>query len=561
MPPRRVIPERFERAAAWLGVLVLAVLVGALVGAGARDDASSALRLPYLAARSILRMLLAFVLSLTFAITYGYTAATSRRAAKVLLPLLDVLQSVPILGFFPAAVLFFVALFNGSILGLEAASVFLIFTSQSWNLAFGVYESISTIPRDTYDAGEVLGAAGWMRLRRVILPACVPKLVYNGIVSWAGGWYFVTASEIISANGKDLQLPGLGSYISLAASGGDVRGVLVGILVLVLAVLAFELLLWRPLQVWGERFKFESVRSTAHPRSRALDFYRLLRGTEGGLPDIPILKDVRLKPVRLHARMRNPRVLKAGRVVVAALFGALLFAVAALVGAALVRVLLAGVPSETASIPLALLASTLRLLVAYGITLAWTIPAAIFIARNEKASRILMPLTEVMASIPAVAFFPLILLLLVGVTGGLGVASILLVLTGMQWYLLFNLIAGARLVPADLLSAAEVQGVKGWLLWRRVMIPAMMPALVTGSITAWGGGWNALIVSEYQKYGGQSYHTFGIGYLIDKATFETPDPALLLLSVLSMVAFIYLINALFWKRMYRRAITKYQLEG
>ncbi|MEA3200344.1 MAG: NitT/TauT family transport system permease protein [Thermoplasmata archaeon] len=558
---RRIVPERFERAAAWLGVLVLAVTLGSLIGAGARPDAPEALSLPYLAARSILRMLLAFVLSLTFAITYGYTAATSKRAAKVLLPLLDILQSVPILAFFPAAVLFFVSLFNGSVLGLEAASVFLIFTSQSWNMAFGVYEAITTIPRDTWDAGEVLGAAGWMRLRRVILPACVPKLVYNGIVSWAGGWYFVTASEIISTANGEIQLPGLGAFLSHAARAGDWAQVLLGTAVLVLAVLAFELAIWRPLQVWAERFKFESVRSTTQPRSRALDFYRLLRGAGGGLPRIPLLGSVNVKPVRLPARLRNPRVLKASRVALALAFAALLLGVAALLATALVKVLLAGVPAETTSIPLALLASTLRLSVAYAITLAWTVPAAIFIARNERASRILIPVTEVMASIPAVAFFPLILLLFIGLTGGLGFASVLLVLTGMQWYLLFNLIAGARQVPADLLSAAEIQGVKGILLWRRVMIPAMTPALITGSITAWGGGWNALIVSEFVQWRGTSYHTFGIGYLIDKAVYETRDPGLLLLSVLSMVVFIYAINALLWRRLYRRAVTKYSLEG
>lgn len=548
---------RQKRRASFAVVAAACLLLLLVVLLSHNADDASLWSLPYLAARSVLRMVIAFALSTVFAIVYGYTAATSKRAGRVLLPLLDILQSVPILGFFPAAVLFFVGLFRGSILGLELASVFLIFTSQCWNMAFGVYEAITTMPMEAKDAADVVGARGWMRVKRVTIPATIPKLVYNGIVSWAGGWYFVTASEIISTNTRNTVLPGLGSFLFRAGVAGDLTRLGAGIAVLVVVVVLFEFLLWRPMQVLAERFKFESVRSTVKPRSMALEFYHDLRRPQ---PSIPILAS----PVRLPprpARRERKGLLRATRLTLTVAFAAAFLFLVGLLAYNLVLVLLKPLPGETASIPLAMLASTLRLLIAYLITLAWTVPAAIYIARHEKASRFLLPLTEVLASMPAAALFPLIVLLLVGPSGGLMLPSILLVLTGMQWYLLFNLIAGARLIPNDLLAAAEIQGVKGWLLWKRVLLPGMMPALVTGSITAWGGGWNALIVSEYVHFGSSTYHTFGIGYLLDKATFETHDGALLLLSVLAMVAFIYALNLAFWKPVYRKVMAKYRLEG
>lgn len=534
-----------------------AMALAALVALSSVSSPEGLGRLPYLASRSVARMVLAFALSTVFAIVYGHTAATSRRAARVMLPLLDVLQSVPILAFFPAAVLFFVSLFHGSPWGLEAASVFLVFTSQSWNMAFGVYEAISTLPLETRDAADVMGAKGWMRLRRVILPACVPKLVYNGIVSWAGGWYFVTASEIISTNSGNATLPGLGSFILTAGERGDLRALGAGLGVLILVVLLFEFLLWRPLQVWAERYKFEAVRAGTQPTSRALAFYRRMAPRPAATRPAT---GARLRRAPRPPRPDHERALGVVRAALAVFFGALFLAAVGFLGYALLGVLSHPLPLEAASIPLALLASTGRLLAAYAITVAWTVPAAILIGRSDRASRILMPLTEVLASLPAAALFPLIVLVLVGVTGSLGLPSILLVLTGMQWYLLFNLIAGARQIPNDLLSAADLYGVKGWLRWRRVILPAMMPALVTGSITAWGGGWNALIVSEYVQFGDRTYRTFGIGELIDTATFERHDTALLLLSVLAMVAFIYAINVAFWRPVYRRAMGKYRLE-
>lgn len=558
---RRLLPQRYERAAAWTGIALLALLLAASIAWGTRAGAPQGATLLYLASRSLLRMVAAFFVSVTFALVYGYSAATSPRAAKILLPVLDVLQSVPILGFFPVAVLFFISLFHGSVVGLELASVFLIFTSQAWNMAFAVYESIATLPAETSDASAVLGVSGWLRVKRVLLPCTVPKLVYNGIFSWAGGWYFVTAAEVISANDKDIVLPGLGSFIFERSEAGDVGGLMLGIGVLISAVLVFELLLWRPLQVFAERFKFDGSRSGAPLKSSTLRFYRFLRGGKRIRLALPSMAPLAARIPAVIRRRPSDRVVRALRLVATWGFAALLLGAVGLLAVATVNALLRPLSSDVVSIPLALLASAARLTVAYLITLAWSVPLAIYIARNEKASRAILPLTEILASVPAAALFPLIIVLVVLPTGGLGLGSIILLMTGMQWYLLFNLIAGARSIPSDLLAAAEVHGVKGWMLWKRVYLPGMMPSLLTGSVTAWGGGWNALIISEYLNFGGAKYHVFGAGYLIDKASFELHDAGLLLLSILAMVLFIYAVNAVFWKPLYRRAITRYRLEG
>ncbi|MHB8606530.1 MAG: ABC transporter permease subunit, partial [Thermoplasmatota archaeon] len=261
------------------------------------------------------------------------------------------------------------------------------------------------------------------------------------------------------------------------------------------------------------------------------------------------------------ARSLRAPTLRGLRYLAAAAFAALALFLLGTLAAAVASAVTRPLPTDVRFIPLALLASTLRLLVAYVIALAWTIPAAIYIARNERAAKVLLPTAEVLASIPAIAIFPLIILVFFTFTRGLDIPSIALVLTGMQWYLLFNLIAGARSLPPELSECASIFGVKGFLYWRRVIVPAMLPSLVTGSITAWGGGWNALIVSEYVQYRGDTLHAFGIGDFIGRATFDSHDTTLLLFSVLAMVVYIYVLNRLVWKRLYARVLVKYKIEA
>src|SRR2546425_970684 len=456
------------------GIVVLAAIAVAILNPQA---AFNAIQLPLFALFSTTRMVLAYLLSLVFAITYGATAAANKRAAVIMLPVLDVLQSVPILGFFPAALVFFVVTFQGSPIGIELAVIFLIFTSMAWNMAFGVYESLTTIPVDLEAATASFGLRGMLRFRLLALPAAIPKLVYNSILSWSNGWFFLVASETFTAFGGTFTRPGLGSFITNAGIAGDNTGIALGVGVLAAVVLALDTFAWRPLGVWSERFGVETTR------------HEVPRGAS----------------------------------------------------------------------------SFIRLALAYVIALAWTIPLAAWIGRNPRGSRYVTPVLEVAASLPATALLPIIVGFALFATASLGPAAelsaVLIALFSMQWYLLFNLIAGVRGIPEDLDEAARSFGLRGKAYWRGVLLPAMVPSLLTGSITAWGAGWNALIVSEYIPFLNPPPHVSGLGYLLDIATFtKPPDNEMILLTILMMIVIVLAMNKLLWRPLYKRAAVKYRVE-
>lgn len=507
--------------------------------------------LPYYTASSLLRMSIAYFFALCFALSYGYVAATNTRARKFMLPVLDILQSVPILGFFPAAVLFFIGLIPGRP-GVEMAAVFLIFTSMAWNMAFGVYESLTTIPKELIEAADSFGVRGWQRLENLTLPACVPKLVYNSIVSWSAGWFFLVASEIISAGSGTYKLPGLGSFLIDTTYSGKIALMLVGLSVLIIIILLLELFIWRPMQSWAEKYNYEYA---GEKRPREFIFnVKTIKQVFRFIFDVFSKITVSLY-IQFHKYKIIKTVLKFSGLLI--LFLSLAYIIYDLV-IFMVKLLL-NLPADAYSIPLAIAYSFLRLSAAYIICTLWTIPAAVYIVKNKKASSYLMPLMEVVASIPAIALFPAMIVIFIKY-GSLDIAAVILILLGMQWYLLFNLIAGVRSIPKDIDNAATSFGVKGKLYWKKVLLPAMFPSFITGSITAWGGGWNTLIVAEYIVFKGQEYHLFGIGYLLDKATFESPNSSMILLSVLGMTITIIFLNRLIWQPLYRRALAKYKFD-
>lgn len=524
---------------------------------------------------SFYRMVAAYALSFVFAISYGYAAASSKRAERLLLPVLDILQSVPVLGFFPVAVLFLVSLFKGSLLGVELAAIFLIFTSQAWNMAFGVYESLITIPPDLIDATASLGTSAWQRFKRLLFPACAPKLVYNSMLSWAGGWYFLIACEIIVLGPVKKELPGLGSYLIKSAAKGDVAGILLGLGAMVAIIVTMDVLLWRPLQVWADKFTYQYEYGPGAPRrtSSLLELVSSIAASGWTAPARHFLartKDTLASLLRaighLLGRHRWRAFLKklTGALKVVIWVGVVVglgLALASL-GAWLIRGAAEAFPlAEARAIPLAISLSFLRLLAAYVVALAWTIPVAVLIGRSEQASRLLTPVVEVAASVPATALFPLIVLFVIRVTGGsMDAASILLVLTGMQWYLLFNLIAGVRTIPRDLSRAVQSYGAKRRLYWKRLILPAIFPSLITGSITAWGGGWNALIVSEYLVFKGKTYTAFGIGMLLDKAVYGGGGTRAIVIILLSMVLAVIFMNRLIWRPLYKLAVQRDKME-
>jgi len=514
--------------------------------------------LPVYAVFSLLRMVGAYIVSLAFAFVTGYFAATSPLARRFILPSLDILQSVPILGFFPAAVFFFIHLFRGSVLGIEAAAVFLIFTSQAWNLAFSVYESLVTIPEDISTAARTSGVGGIVRWRRLLLPACVPRLTYNSMLSWAGGWYFLIASEIITVGPRSYTLPGLGSYIGQSIADGVYWSAAAGIGALAVIIILLHIFVWSPLEYWSRRFRYEyASRTEAGPPPLALSL----------IQRAPLLR-------RTWVRVLNVAARGGGAVsahVSASLTGAwtkYLFGGVGLVAAIAIAwggigtaaQLVRPLPPEAAEIPAALCYSFFRLLVAYVISLAWTIPLAYWLSLSARRSARVLPVVQVLASMPATAFFPVIVAAVLALHLDLNVASVALVLTGMQWYLLFNVVAGAQAMPEDLRELAAASDVHGWLYLRRFFLPVAAPSLITGSLTGWGGGWNALIISEYLTVKGRTYAVEGIGSLLDRATYVKGDLQMITLTIVAMVVVISLINRFVWRRLYQRATQRYRLE-
>jgi NitT/TauT family transport system permease protein len=526
-------------------------------------------RLPYYAFCSYCRMLAAYAAALIFALVYGPTAASSRAAERVLLPAIDIAQSVPVVGFFPAAIYFFVAIAHGGRLGVELAAIFLIFTSMAWNMALGIFESVRTIPADSLEALEAFGASRWLRLRRLILPACVPKLVYNSILSWMAGWYFLIACEIITAGPAHYQLPGLGSFLMSAADKGRSGEMVAGLLVLLAVIVLMDAIVWQPLSNWAEKFRYEFAASSEPMRSLGvLDamsavgpaITRMMRSLLR-----PPLRSIRrafssTPPFNPAAHPGMVRAANYARIAVLTGFALLLVYAVADGMIALVRTLLEPWPAVSKSIPAATGLSILRLLAAYMISLAWTVPCAIAASESQRFARRLTPIAEIIGSIPATALFPLIVVFVIRITGGMNLASILLILTGMQWYLLFNLLAGVSQIPADLKEAARAFGLSRFATWRKLTIPSMIPSLLTGSITAWGGGWNALILSEYFVYRGQTYQVFGLGALLDNATYQTGSGVMILLTLLSMVLVVVLLNRLVWRRFYDIATERYKID-
>jgi NitT/TauT family transport system permease protein len=525
--------------------------------------------LPYYAFCSLMRMTAAYVLALMFSLVYGLLAASGRSWEHVMLPAIDIAQSVPVIGFFPAAIYFFVSLAHGSRFGVELAAVFLIFTSQAWNMALGVFESVRTLPNDSVEALDAFGATGWLRLKRLLLPACVPKLVYNSILSWVAGWYYLIACEIIAVGPAHYELPGLGSYLMKAADKGRTGELVAGLLTLLGIIIMMDGIVWQPLSEWAEKFRYEFAASSEPMRSLGMlaalgsvgpIMLQIFRGLVRPLLRVIHRTLASTAPFNIAQYPVLQRVWRATRIALTATVLTMLTMGIVEGTVALIRTLLQPWPAAVGQIPLATGASVLRLIAAYAISLAWTIPCAIAASESQRFARRLAPIAEIVGSMPATALFPLIVIFVIRVTGGMNLASILLILTGMQWYVLFNLLAGISQIPADLKEAARSFGLSRVATWRHLTLPAILPSLITGSITAWGGGWNALILSEYFVYRGTTYKVFGLGAMLDDATYQSGNGLMILLTLLSMVFVVLLLNRLVWRRLYDITTDRYRMD-
>jgi NitT/TauT family transport system permease protein len=551
-------------------LLVAATLVAALyglmhLGSLAPDNFATAGvdlgagHLPYYAARSVLRMLGAYVLSLLFTIVYGYPAAYNQRAARIMLPALDILQSIPVLSFMPSVVLALVALFPHSNLGPELASIILIFTGQAWNMTFSFIHSLQTIPADLREIADMVHMSRWQRFRYMEMPFAAVGLVWNSMMSWAGGWFFLMASEMFALGNKQFRMPGLGSYLMAAADAGAIHAVLLGVLTLVTVIVLLDQLVWRPVVAWADKFKVELIQTGAPPRSAILTILR--RSTAMEWLTLHVIRpadewlEMRLaRRRRAAAESRGSGPVQAVRYGLAAA-GALLVLLGIWRGGRLVLALPVSIVGDLA---LATGASFLRVLAATAIGLAWTIPAGVAIGMNQRLAAVLQPVTQILASIPATALFPVILMVLLRLPGGLNLAAVVLLMMGTQWYLLFNIIAGASSMPADLKEAATSLRLTGWAKWKTLILPAIFPQLVTGLVTASGGAWNATIVSEYVRFGGEVHATVGLGSMIARATAAENFPELLV-ATLTLALVVVGINRFVWRRLYTLAETRYTL--
>jgi NitT/TauT family transport system permease protein len=517
--------------------------------------------LPLYALYSVLRIGIAYFLSLAFTLAYGYVAAYNARAERFMVPLLDVLQSIPVLSFLPGVMLAMVALFPRRQLGVELGSILLIFTGQVWNMAFSFYSSLKSIPQEMREAARLYRFSGWQRFTQMEVPYSVIGLVWNSMMSVAGGWFFLMACEMFVLGKRDFRLPGLGSYLQTAASAGDTRAIVYGLVTMVTVIVLTDQLIWRPVVAWAQKFKFETVEAADTARSPVLTFVRrsqivdlLSRKTIAPLREALLLHFAREKSAEHAAASQTPLRRWLPVVIGVVLLGAALYLV--FQGGLLLAGLSRG---EVTSISKGLLATFLRVTGALVLGSLWTVPAGVAIGTHPRLARIAQPLAQIAASVPATALFPVVLLALLRVGGGMGIASMALLLLGTQWYLLFNVIAGASAIPTELVEACTVFRFNRWERWTKLILPAIFPYLVTALVTASGGAWNASIIAEYFHLQGHVYSTVGLGALISQAS-DDGNYRLLFASTIFMAATVVTINRLVWRKMYNLAATKFKLE-
>ncbi len=505
--------------------------------------------LPYYAVRTTLRMFAALVASIVFTFTYGTLAAKSRRAEMILVPLLDILQSVPILGFLSFTVVFFVGLFPGRVLGVELAAIFAIFTSQAWNMTFSFYQSLTTVPADLDEAAKSFHLSTWQRFWRLEVPFAMPGLVWNTMLSMSGSWFFVVASEAITVGSHTWSLPGIGSFVALALQQQDIGAIGWAIAAMLIVILLYDQLLFRPLVAWSAKFRFETTATAAPPEPWVLALMRrthLLRTvsrTVGALLDT--VGGLRLTPRRQRSYARRPPSRLGDAIwlgfiallVAAALWRIIVFISTGLTLAAFGETLIDG------------LISLARVLFAVFFSAAVWVPIGVWMGLRPRLARLSQPAAQFLAAFPANLIFPLVVVVVVhfDIDPNIGLTPLMII--GTQWYVLFNVIAGAAAFPGDLKEAAANFHIGGLLWWRRVMLPGILPYFITGAITATGAAWNTTIVAEVATWGKTTLVARGLGSYIAEAT-NQGDTAHIVLGVAVMSGFVIVVNRLFWRPLY-----------
>ena len=513
--------------------------------------------LPEYAARTTFRMFAALALSLAFTLTYATWAAKSERAGKLLVPILDILQSVPILGFISITVVFFMSLAPGRVLGAEFAAIFAIFTSQAWNMAFSFYQSLRTIPIELSEAAESFRLSPWMRFWQLEVPFAMPALIWNMMMSMSGGWFFVVASESISVGHTTVALPGVGSYIALAIEQKNLTAIGWAIATMLIVILLYDQLLFRPLVAWVDRFRVEQEPGARVPDSWALTMMRRSRLIQAATVAFHTAvmftsRAVKRRDDVLRPYQRPKRSFD--------LLWVTLIVVAVVAGLwHIVVVLIQNTPLKEALQVCGLAALTmLRVFVLITLaSLVW-VPIGVWVGMRPRAAQIVQPIAQFMAAFPANLLFPIAVYGIVRWKLNPDIYLSPLMILGTQWYILFNVIAGASSIPAEMRYVAENFRITGWLWWRKVALPAILPFYVTGAITASGGSWNAAIVAELATWGDTQIQARGLGSYIAEAT-TAGDFHRIVLGIGTMSLFVVVINRLFWRPLYYYAERKYRL--
>jgi NitT/TauT family transport system permease protein len=516
--------------------------------------------LPFYAARTTLRMFAALALSLLFTFTYATWAAKSARAEKLLVPILDILQSVPILGFISVTVVFFMSLVPGRVLGAEFAAIFAIFTSQAWNMAFSFYQSLRTVPDELEEAAESFRLTPWMKFWRLEVPFAMPALLWNTMMSMSGSWFFVVASESMTVGSTNIALPGVGSYIALAIQQGSLRAIGWAIATMFIVILLYDQLIFRPLVVWGDRFRLDQEQGGLVPESWALtmllrsrlmsalrtSFFAVIRWTSRRAPRPQLLLVATTATARVGRRADL-------------LWFSLLVLLVAFTAWRIAHMLIGETTwHEAAQVAGLTLLTMVRVMVLIGLASVVWVPIGIWVGLRPRATQIVQPVAQFLAAFPANLLFPLAVFGIVTWKLNPDIWLSPLMILGTQWYILFNVIAGAAAMPTELRYAAANLGVSGWLWWRKVALPGVLPYYVTGAITASGGSWNAAILAELASWRNVQVKAHGVGAYIAEAT-SAGDFHRIILGIATMSLFVVAINRVFWRPLYYFAERKYRL--
>jgi NitT/TauT family transport system permease protein len=517
--------------------------------------------LPEYALRTVLRMAAALIASLVFSLAYAALAAKSRQAEKILIPVLDILQSVPILGFLSITVTGFIALFPGRLLGVECAAIFAIFTSQAWNMTFSLYQSLRTVPIELIEAARMYHLSAWQRFWRLEVPHGMPALIWNMMMSVSGGWFFVVASEAITVSGQTIMLPGIGSYIATAIAQRNLIAILYAVLVMLVVILLYDQLLFRPLLAWSQKFKGDPGADEDNVRPWFLIVLQRARFVDLVQSGVLALNRGIDRVIGGLARPRAPRTTLAQAstwlerlydLILLTLAGAALVWLAQFVRAAIA-------PSEIGWVFVLGAITAVRVLVLIAVASLIWVPIGVWIGLRPRIADKAQPIVQFLAAFPANLFFPLAVVLILHFHLNTEIWLSPLMILGTQWYIAFNVIGGAIALPAELKLAATNLGVRRWLWWRRIMLPAIFPAYVTGAVTAAGGSWNASIVAEVVQWGDTTLRATGIGAYIAQYT-AVGDAARIALGIAVLCLYVLAFNRLLWRRLYNLAAERLRLD-